>query len=321
MIDAFTSWVEAVRPRRLPHRHGEARRARRSGRYFTAGVRDAPRPAEQARLPHVRRGLRRRRRAPRQLHGARRARQRLLLLAALPGVPRRLRDGARPDSQKGTQQIAEPVGRDAGPTTTRRRRTTASACRRTKLLVDFLDNHDVRALPLRRAGRHARAPQRADAAPDRGRHPVHLLRHRAGLLGRQRSGQPRGLLEHELRRDRRRRSSTSRSSKIRKRSTSRSAAAIANVRLSPRSTSRTRPTRASSRSSAAAATRPGSWLVVVITPTHKTEERRHREDERRAEQHPRRRARTRTPRTYTVAADGSITVDVDAQRSMILVPQ
>ncbi len=120
----------AVRPRRLPHRHGEARRARVLA-VLHRGRALAARAAEQAQLPHVRRGVRRRRPAPRELHGARRARQRVLLLAALPGVPRRLRAGAH-DVAGGHAANREPVERAKRRTTAPRRRTTASTSRRTK---------------------------------------------------------------------------------------------------------------------------------------------------------------------------------------------
>ena len=60
-----------------------------------------------------------------------------------------------------------------------------------QVLVNFLDNHDVARFMFEQE-RPEHAPRRADVPLHVGRHPVHVLRHRAAVPRRRRSGEPRG---------------------------------------------------------------------------------------------------------------------------------
>ncbi len=74
----------------------------------------------------------------------------------------------------------------------------------TKLLVNFIDNHDVDRFLFDAAGDVPALQERAHAALRRGRDPGPLLRNGAELPRRQRSGEPRSLVGHRLRHDDRR---------------------------------------------------------------------------------------------------------------------
>ena len=155
-VDVYAAGHRADQPRRLPHRHGQARRARLLALLRPARA-PAPGRAGQDQLLHVRRGLRRPRRSGRLVHPAARtgrapsssapadgpapdqrpARQRVLLPAVLPGDPRRVPAGPGHRSDPGA------VGR-SGPTTWGTAPATGGiGVAPSDIPVNFLDNHDV----------------------------------------------------------------------------------------------------------------------------------------------------------------------------------
>ena len=313
----------ARRLRRLPHRHGQARRAR-----VLAGVRArafAQRLAPQGKKNFLMFGeafdgndelL-----GSYTQHGD--ARQRLLLLAALPGLPRRLPDTRTTRRSRRAPSRSRTSGRSAPTNYGNEPQTDGIGIAPSKALVNFLDNHDVARFLFDAAGDKDGAPQRAHAPHHGGGHPLPLLRHRAGVRRRQRSGEPRGAVEHRLRRRPATRSSTSRSSRGSARRTRRSAAATRTSsgrrthtarrgrrrhlrvrahrrrrgeRLRARRHQHERAARAANRDGAKAMklTARAEPLVDVLDPAQPT---------------------------YTVAADGTLRMQVPAQRATILIPQ
>ena len=155
------------RLRRLPHRHAQARRAR-----VLAVLRPRIRQYAAARsrcpIPPTRRSgktvppltcrsrssscsARRSTATTSSSAATRRTRRstRLLLLAEVQRLRRRLQDATSADAGRSHDQLdAQAQMNYAHGAAT----TTASACRAQHALVNFMDNHDVRALPLRQAG-------------------------------------------------------------------------------------------------------------------------------------------------------------------------
>ena len=126
------------------------------------------------------------------------ARRRLPLPAVLHGDPRRL-----PATRRARKRIQDLWDAAARRTTAPSRTAPAPGMPPHKTLVNFLDNHDVPRFLYSGSPGRSRTPsgaqERAPLPVHRGRHPLHLLRHRAGVRRRQRPGQPRGSLGHRLR--------------------------------------------------------------------------------------------------------------------------
>ncbi len=120
-----------------------------------------------------------------------RGRQRLLLRAEVLGLRRRVQERRRHEGdRRSVDAHRDEVWRGA-PDEWHRRRRPRNARQ--------LPRQPRRgALPLRQTVA-AGAPQRAVVPADGGRHPLHLLRHRAGVRRRQRPHQPRAPVVERLR--------------------------------------------------------------------------------------------------------------------------
>ncbi len=182
---------------------------------FTDGMRAEGQDARQAELLHLRRGLRRQRRADRQLHVGRQGREGLvrpvrldvLLLAEVPRHRRGVRAAtarprtssacynsahrAQPDATRGARRTATRPGPTISPPPHAASADGGIGLAPQQVLVNFLDNHDLPRFMFEKTD-PSDAQGRARVPHDVGRHPVRLLRHRAGLRRRRRSEEPRG---------------------------------------------------------------------------------------------------------------------------------
>ena len=213
----------AHRRRRLSHRHRQARRARVLALLRPAGSRQRLGQAGQAELLHVRRGLRRQRRSwsvssPRTTspatpdpESATTARLSPATSSTRPSTSRsttRAFASVMLDAQS-TDRIAGPVGQQDRQLRHRRRQALSACIAPHKVLVNFIDNHDVCPPAVLGSAERSttRAParpaaQRAAPAVHRRGHPLPLLRHRARVSRRQRPQQPRGHVATHLGQDR-----------------------------------------------------------------------------------------------------------------------
>ena len=181
------------------------------------------------------------------------------------------------------------------------------------------------ALPLRLERRRGGAAQRAHAALHRGRDPEPLLRHRAGLLRRQRPGEPRGALDDAASRPTARHVRAHRQARAHPQGVRRRCGAATRRSSGRRRTSRRRTTRGSSPSSARAATpaRAPYALVVLNTNDFQTSSTSNGATVMQTAQP----AGTTlvdvldpAQATYAVDGSGKLRCSVPAQKAMILVP-
>jgi alpha-amylase len=223
MVEAYWRWVRAHRHRRLPHRHHQARRARVLAELRRRASAPAARRG-QAQLLHVRRGLRRRRPA----HGSYTNPNEMDSVVYFPrstGSSTTSSSAADGNTRDAENLLRDRHGRLLDTPTPQPNGIGVPPNRR---LVNFMDNHDVsrflygmnptvaehpagggtqrRASSTPATPRTSSASARGSSPPSptshRRRHPLPLLRHRAGLPRRQRPVQPRAPLGLELRRHR-----------------------------------------------------------------------------------------------------------------------